>query len=75
MKSKCACGHPIRFEFVVTDSKRPGHKRVIGSTCINHYQSYRPEECGADDGRQRAHGAGDTGRQSGKQEGATNGGS
>ncbi len=43
-KSQCACGHPIVYLFPVYDTKHPNVKRILGSTCINHYATYRPED-------------------------------
>lgn len=42
LKSYCACGHPIRYEFVIEhpESKK---RAVLGSTCIEHYAHFSPE--------------------------------
>lgn len=40
--SKCACGHPIRYEFMI-EHPTTGKKNVLGSTCIEHYAAYNPE--------------------------------
>lgn len=37
----CACGHPIRFEFVLK-RERDGASAVVGSVCIDHYALISP---------------------------------
>ena len=36
----CICGHPIRYEFIITDGKK---EKAIGSTCINYFSSIDTE--------------------------------
>lgn len=39
--AKCVCGHQIRYLFPVY---RGNAQRILGSTCIEHYSLYRPED-------------------------------
>jgi hypothetical protein len=39
----CACGHAILWNFVVSDSKNKVPNKVLGSTCIENYSLYNPE--------------------------------
>jgi hypothetical protein len=38
-QSKCACGHPIRWEFPIY---RENEVKVVGSTCVNHFAALNP---------------------------------
>lgn len=38
--AKCACGHPIRYEFPIY---RGVESRVVGSTCVEHFAALNPE--------------------------------
>jgi hypothetical protein len=42
--SKCACGHPIVYNFVVHDMHDSKISRILGSTCIETYSLYRPDD-------------------------------
>ena len=42
--SNCACGMPIRWEFVLEHKHNPNDRKVIGSTCIEHFKDISPEE-------------------------------
>ena len=50
---KCACGHPVRYEFVI---ERMSDKKtaVLGSECINYFKEVNPETFAA---MQAAHAA------------------
>lgn len=39
--STCACGHVIRYEFIIHHPD--GRTNKLGSTCIEHYAAYNPE--------------------------------
>lgn len=54
-KAQCACGHPIIYLFPVYDTKNPGQQRTLGSTCIEHYGTYRPEDAARMVAAQAAH--------------------
>ena len=38
--AKCACGHPIRFQFHIEHPD--GRKAIVGSTCVNHFATINP---------------------------------
>jgi hypothetical protein len=40
-QAKCACGHPIRYEFHII-RPRDQKKAVVGSTCVDHFKSINP---------------------------------
>lgn len=40
-EATCACGHPIRFCFIIAHSQRG--QTQVGSTCINHIAAITPE--------------------------------
>jgi len=37
---KCACGHPIRYEFCIEHPD--GREAVVGSTCVEHFEQVNP---------------------------------
>lgn len=39
-ESRCACGHPIKWLFVI---ERNGQTKHLGSTCINHFEFINQE--------------------------------
>ena len=40
--SKCACGHPIRWEYII-EHRITNQRAKVGSTCIEHFQFVNPE--------------------------------
>lgn len=42
--SHCVCGHPIHYLFPVYDIKNEANMKILGSTCIENYGLYRPED-------------------------------
>ncbi len=38
----CVCGHPIKFEYYIANSKT-GREVTVGSECIGHFKEYTPE--------------------------------
>ena len=38
----CACGHPIRYIFIIC-RQRDGSQTQVGSTCIGHFSAVAPE--------------------------------
>lgn len=44
-RTKCSCGHPIRYEFILHHAN--GRTAPIGSTCVDHYAVIRPEDAAA----------------------------
>lgn len=41
MCGNCLCGHPIRYEFIIHSADR-SRQAIVGSECIEHFQSYNP---------------------------------
>lgn len=38
-KGRCVCGHPIRYEYLISDGTRT---EAVGSECIDHFKAYNP---------------------------------
>jgi hypothetical protein len=41
MNSRCACGHAIRYEFIIYSPE--GKTAILGSTCIENFSQFNPE--------------------------------
>jgi hypothetical protein len=42
-EGKCACGHSIRYQFILHHKTEPGRTAPVGRVCIENYSMVRPE--------------------------------